>query len=126
MILDLARARPGGLEQLNRDVVRYVLASQTCMYEPKVQAAACGDKEALALDGASQEQLDSWAAAAAGGGYMTLLEKLIELGALSKITKDGRITPQAKKRITGASPVSAGALNLCFCEVSTSSVLTSG
>ena len=42
-------------------------ASMTCADAPEVQAAACGDAGALAIDGASTAQLTKWAKAAAGG-----------------------------------------------------------
>ena len=79
-ILGIARSKPGGLPGLNAAVVRAIMAALACMDAPELQAAACGD-DALRIEGASREQLAEWAVAAAGGGFVRLLERLLAQGA---------------------------------------------
>ena len=55
------------------------MAALTAMAAPKLQAAACGD-DTLRIEGASREQLAEWAVAAAGGGFVRLLQRLLAQG----------------------------------------------
>ena len=71
---------PDGFEGINAVVRSFVGASRVCMDEPKVQAAACGD-DTLDMERASKQQLARWAVAAAGGGYVGLLRRLLARGA---------------------------------------------
>mgnify|MGYP002049055395 CR=1 FL=1 len=71
---------PDGFEGINAEVRSFVGASRVCMCEPKVQAAACGD-DSLDMERASKQQLAKWAWAAAGGGYLGLLRRLLAHGA---------------------------------------------
>jgi ankyrin repeat protein len=59
------------------------------MAAPELQAAACGD-DALRIEGASREQLAEWAVAAAGGGFVRLLQRLLAQGApVDVVTRGG-------------------------------------
>ena len=71
---------PDGFEGINAVVCSFVGASRVCMGEPEVQAAACGD-DSLDMKRASKQQLAQWAKAAAGGGYVGLLRRLLAHGA---------------------------------------------
>ena len=71
---------PDGFEGINAVVRSFVGASRVCMDEPEVQAAACGD-DSLDMERASKQQLAEWAKAAAGGGYLGLLRRLLAHGA---------------------------------------------
>ena len=71
---------PDGFEGINAVVRSFVGASRVCMGEPEVQAAACGD-DSLDMERASKQQLAEWAVAAAGGGYVGLLRRLLAHGA---------------------------------------------
>ena len=71
---------PDGFEGINVVVRSFVRASRVCMGAPEVQAAACGD-DSLDMERASKQQLAEWAKAAAGGGYVGLLRRLLAHGA---------------------------------------------
>ena len=71
---------PDGFEGINAVVRSFVRASRACMHAPEVQAAACGD-DSLDMERASKQQLAEWAVAAAGGGYLGLLRRLLAHGA---------------------------------------------
>ena len=65
------------------------MAALTAMDAPELQAAACGD-DALRIEGASRAQLAEWAMAAAGGGFVRLLQRLLAQGApVDVVTADG-------------------------------------
>ena len=88
-ILGIARSKPGGLAGLNAAVVSAIMAALTAMDAPELQAAACGD-DALRIEGASRAQLAEWAVAAAGGGFVRLLERLLAQGApVDVVTRHG-------------------------------------
>ena len=89
---------PDGFEGINAVVRSFVGASRTCMRQPEVQAAACGD-DSLDMERASKQQLAEWARAAAGGGYVGLLRRLLAHGAPVDVV------------VRGATAVMAAAMN---------------
>ena len=82
---------PDGFEGINAVVRSFVGASRVCMGEPEVQAAACGD-DSLDMERASKQQLAEWAVAAAGGGYVGLLRRLLAHGAPVDVVVKGGLT----------------------------------
>ena len=79
---------PDGFEGINAVVRSFVGASRVCMGAPEVQAAACGD-DSLDMERASKQQLAKWARAAAGGGYVGLLRRLLAHGAPVDVVVNG-------------------------------------
>ena len=82
---------PDGFEGINAEVRSFVGASRVCMGAPEVQAAACGD-DSLDMERASKQQLAEWAVAAAGGGYVGLLRRLLAHGAPVDVVVKGGLT----------------------------------
>ena len=76
---------------LNEEVNGMVSCALSSARQPQVQAAACGDK--LDLSRASQEQIQAWAKAAAGGAYVEVLHKLMKAGASPTGSVQGGLTP---------------------------------
>lgn len=92
-ILSGVQAMPGGVDELN-DVVRgVIITSMACGDAPEVLAAAMGDEDVLNIEAGTPAQLQTWASAAAAGGYMQLLAKLLDAGAGPATLDRGMISP---------------------------------
>eukprot|EP01045_Picozoa_sp_COSAG04_P007421 COSAG04_NODE_388_length_15249_cov_7.616502_4_plen_3423_part_00 len=80
MFLKMLRARPGGVNAFNRQVHKVIAAALVSASAPEVQAWACGDRSAVALDGASPDDMWRLVYTAAGSGHLELLQQLLHRG----------------------------------------------
>mmetsp|Transcript_48391 Transcript_48391/g.80282 ORF Transcript_48391/g.80282 Transcript_48391/m.80282 type:complete len:1153 (+) Transcript_48391:74-3532(+) len=80
-ILHLMRQKPDGIPGVNAKISSMIQCCQMCIHAPEVQTAACGDAS-IDISGSGLAKLIPWSFAAAGGGYVTLLQKMLEHGAL--------------------------------------------
>ena len=96
-ILMRARTRPGGVADLNAKVTSAVRSSRGCVNAPEVQTAAMGDKGVIDLDSGDGTLINEWAKAAAGGGYLNMLEKLLAKGANPGVVCRGGISASERR-----------------------------
>lgn len=92
-ILNGVKAQKGGVQELN-DVVRgVIITSMACGDAPEVLAAAMGDEGVLNIEHGTPAQIQTWACAAAAGGYDELLIKLLDAGAGPATLDKGMLSP---------------------------------
>lgn len=91
-ILAQAKARPGGTYELNTKVTSAVRSSRGCVNQPEIQTAAMGDKGVINFETEDKTLINEYAKAAAGGGYLGLLESFLAKGADPGVVCRGGIT----------------------------------
>jgi hypothetical protein len=95
------QATPGGVDELNDLVRGVIITSMACWDSPEVLAAAMGDEGVLDIETGSPAQIQSWASAAAAGGYLHLLEKLLDAGAGPATLDCGMLSPMTSAAQSG-------------------------
>jgi hypothetical protein len=93
-ILAEVEAMEGGSAAMNRLVQGAIHGAAQCMDLPAVQAAACGEMDALQLDKMDHDAKGQALIGAAAGGYLPVLIELIAAGApLEAVTPTGAPLP---------------------------------
>eukprot|EP01043_Picozoa_sp_COSAG02_P017826 COSAG02_NODE_817_length_16825_cov_49.127646_17_plen_593_part_00 len=80
-ILDEVERMDGGAQAMNALVTQAIRGASACMELPAVQAAACGELEALALDSSDDVTKGEALLGACAAGYVIVVRTLLEAGA---------------------------------------------